>query len=289
MAAAATPCPSQLRACVARNRPPRLAERRPPHGPQGIPGRARQPEALGSGPAPPRRRRAVPLPPGTRGPVRSGRKRLREGLTGDAGVEELGDAPPRLHPLCREAAAALLAQRNCPQGPGPLGILRPASDGPGGGRRGRVRLWHRPRSLGPPWVARPSRRAFRDSCSRDWRLVRRLELVRGGALFLLITVPWHVLVARENPGFLWFYLVNEHFLRFLGHRELVNYASLPASTYLAMTLVWFCPWSIFLPAALRRCWPRTLSGGRAERGSLLILLWAGAVIGFFALSRMRRD
>ncbi len=125
--------------------------------------------------------------------------------------------------------------------------------------------------------------------TRDWRVLRRLELVRGSALFLLITVPWHILVDRQNPGFLWFYVVNEHILRFFGHRQLVNYATLPVATYLAMTLVWFCPWSVFLPAALHRSWPRPLSGDRAERGSLLVLVWAGSVVGFFALSASRLE
>jgi hypothetical protein len=125
--------------------------------------------------------------------------------------------------------------------------------------------------------------------TRDWRLVRRLKLAQGGALFLIIAAPWHILVARENPGFLRFYFINEHILRFLGHRPLVNYASLPVTTYLAITLVWFCPWSIFLPAAIPHCWPRSLSGNRMERGSLLVLLWAGAVVGFFALSSSRLE
>ena len=125
--------------------------------------------------------------------------------------------------------------------------------------------------------------------TRDWRLLRRLELVRGPALLLLLVVPWHVLVEREIPGFLWYYVVNEHILRFFGHRHLVNYATLPVAAYLAMTLVWFCPWSLFLPAALRRLWPRAASGDRAERGTLLILLWAFSVLGFFALSASRLE
>src|ERR1700722_7252234 len=119
--------------------------------------------------------------------------------------------------------------------------------------------------------------------TRDWRLLRRLKLVRGGAIFLLITAPWHALVAWKNPGFLSFYFINEHLNRFLGRRLPLDYTSLPVATYLALTAAWFCPWSVFLPAAIRRCWPRTLSGTRAERGSLLVLLWGGTVIGFFAL------
>jgi 4-amino-4-deoxy-L-arabinose transferase-like glycosyltransferase len=83
--------------------------------------------------------------------------------------------------------------------------------------------------------------------------------------------------------------VNEHFARFVGHRELVNYETLPVATYLLMTLAWFLPWSIFLPAAVRRCWPRPLAGSREARGSLLVLLWAGAVIGLFALNASRLE
>ena len=125
--------------------------------------------------------------------------------------------------------------------------------------------------------------------TRDWQLLRRLELARGGALFLALTVPWHLLIANHYPGFLWFYVMNEHVGRFFGHRQLVNYATLPVPTYLVMTMVWFCPWSVFLPAALRRIWPRLRSEGRQERGALFILLWAGIVIGFFAVSASRLE
>jgi hypothetical protein len=127
------------------------------------------------------------------------------------------------------------------------------------------------------------------SITRDRSALRRLELARGGALFLLIAAPWHVLMAWRNPGFLEFYFVNEHVSRFLGHRQLQNYASLPIGTYLAMILVWFCPWSIFLPAALHRCLPRILASGRAERGTLFVLLWAAGVVSFFALSASRLE
>jgi 4-amino-4-deoxy-L-arabinose transferase-like glycosyltransferase len=89
--------------------------------------------------------------------------------------------------------------------------------------------------------------------TRDWRLLRRLELARGGALFLAIALPWHVLMERNFPGFLRYYLVDKHVYRFLGHPELLSTVSLPVPTYLAMTLAWFCPWSAFLPAAIRRC------------------------------------
>lgn len=37
----------------------------------------------------------------------------------------------------------------------------------------------------------------------------------GILLFLAVSAPWHILVALKNPEFLWFYFVQEHFLRYL--------------------------------------------------------------------------
>ncbi|MBI4573923.1 MAG: glycosyltransferase family 39 protein [candidate division NC10 bacterium] len=125
--------------------------------------------------------------------------------------------------------------------------------------------------------------------TRDWRLLRRLELLRGSAVFLAITAPWHILVGLKNPGFFWFYFVNEHLLRFVGRRHLLDYAPMPLYAFLAMVVVWTFPWSAFLPVALRRYWPRPRAGGREERGFLFILCWAVSVIGFFSLTPSRLE
>src|SRR5207244_3281115 len=44
----------------------------------------------------------------------------------------------------------------------------------------------------------------------------RLLSLRGMLLFLLIAVPWNLLVGMRNQGFFWFYFINEHVRRFLG-------------------------------------------------------------------------
>ena len=50
--------------------------------------------------------------------------------------------------------------------------------------------------------------------SGRWSLVRRLFSPGPLFIFLALTVPWHVEVARRNPDFLSFYFVHEHFDRF---------------------------------------------------------------------------
>jgi 4-amino-4-deoxy-L-arabinose transferase-like glycosyltransferase len=123
--------------------------------------------------------------------------------------------------------------------------------------------------------------------TRDWQLLRRLELLRGSAVVLAITAPWHILVGLKNSGFFWFYFVHEHFLRFVGQREL-DYAPMPLYAFLIMVVVWTFPWSVFLPVALRRYWPRAVVS-REDRAILLVLLWAASVVGFFALTPSRLE
>lgn len=123
----------------------------------------------------------------------------------------------------------------------------------------------------------------------EWRRVGRLALGRGAGLFLALAAPWHALMAMRFPGFLGFYFLNEHVARFLGRRALQNFVSLPVGTYLALTLVWFAPWCLFLPAALRRLWPGFRPLAREDRGMLFVLVWAACIVGFFVVSASRLE
>jgi hypothetical protein len=134
----------------------------------------------------------------------------------------------------------------------------------------------------------------------DWRRWREFRMFSGAVLFLAIAAPWHILAGIRNPGtadhhgFLWFYFVNEHFLRFLGKRYPRDYNKLPAMLYWSLHLVWLFPWSLYLPAAIRTAaqeWRRQHSGtgelaegNFAARTRLLCWILAGVVLIFFALS-----
>ena len=104
----------------------------------------------------------------------------------------------------------------------------------------------------------------------EWRRWRQMRLFTGLFLFLAIAAPWHVLAALRNPdygnpvgnvpspghvhGFLYFYFINEHVLRFLGQRYPHDYNRQSWIAYWLGQLVWLFPWSLFLPAALVRAW-----------------------------------
>ena len=124
----------------------------------------------------------------------------------------------------------------------------------------------------------------------DWRRWREFRLLSGLALLLAIAAPWHVLAALRNQRFLWFYFVNEHFLRFLGRRYPRDYNKLPATLYWSLHLVWLFPWSLYFPAALRAGLRQLRAGARswrtdfAARTRLVCWILAGTVLLFFSLS-----
>jgi 4-amino-4-deoxy-L-arabinose transferase-like glycosyltransferase len=114
---------------------------------------------------------------------------------------------------------------------------------------------------------------------RDWGLLRRLYLVRGGLLFLAIAAPWFVMVSLANPEFARFFFIHEHFERFLT-KEHGRYQ--PAWYFLPILLVGILPWIVSLFPALRSAWARTAPASFQTRRFLL--LWCAVVFIFFSAS-----
>jgi 4-amino-4-deoxy-L-arabinose transferase-like glycosyltransferase len=128
----------------------------------------------------------------------------------------------------------------------------------------------------------------------DLRYLLRMRLLSSAVVFLLVAAPWHVLAALRNPaagqakGFLWFYFVNEHFLRYLGKRYPADYGTFPLVLFWGMLLVWLLPWSAFLPQALRQVRLRLLKSAEwrksPEATLLLFFAWAIVILLFFSFS-----
>jgi 4-amino-4-deoxy-L-arabinose transferase-like glycosyltransferase len=128
------------------------------------------------------------------------------------------------------------------------------------------------------------------SLTGQWRRWQEFRLPSGLLLLFLIAAPWHLLAGFRNPGFFWFYFVNEHFLRFLGERYPKDYNKVPAVLYWSLHLVWLFPWSLYLPVVVRGLW-RDLGSARqasppgfGARTRLLCWIWAGVILTFFAFS-----
>lgn len=113
--------------------------------------------------------------------------------------------------------------------------------------------------------------------------LKRLHLATGLPLFLLIATPWFWRVQRENPEFLQFFFVHEHFERFLTK---VHARVQPFWFFLPIVLIALLPvignW---------RSWRlQSLESGREPgkfRPELFLLLWCVVVVVFFSLSQSK--
>jgi 4-amino-4-deoxy-L-arabinose transferase-like glycosyltransferase len=126
------------------------------------------------------------------------------------------------------------------------------------------------------------------------RHLLKLRLVSSTVVFLAIAAPWHILAALRNPaqghvrGFLWFYFVNEHILRFLNRRVPRDYDTVPLLLFWALLVLWLIPWTFFLPQSLQevpRRWREFRTQmTRRQSAYLLFALWTLVIVGFFSLS-----
>ena len=119
--------------------------------------------------------------------------------------------------------------------------------------------------------------------SRNFSRLRHFHPLKGMLLFFLLAAPWHILVAVRNPGFVWYYFVNEQFLRFLGKRQPLDYESISLPIFWALALAWLFPWSVFLPA-LRHVWRGAMERNGAGDAVKICFCWAFAVFAFFSVS-----
>ena len=114
--------------------------------------------------------------------------------------------------------------------------------------------------------------------TRDFSPWRKLQLKLGLPLFLIVTVPWHWLAAQRLSDFLQFFLIREHFARFLTP---IADRQEPWWFFGWVFLAGTVPWSV---PALRVL----ATGWRSPRGqfspTLFLWIWVVFICLFFSLS-----
>jgi 4-amino-4-deoxy-L-arabinose transferase-like glycosyltransferase len=117
---------------------------------------------------------------------------------------------------------------------------------------------------------------------RDWALLKRLEWLRGGALFMAIVLPWHIAVSNTNPEFARFYFIHEHFERFLtkSHRR-----EEPWWYFWPILFGGFLPWAVMLLPSWIEGWRNKFAA--ADRGfhwQRFAIIWSLFITLFFSIS-----
>ena len=116
-------------------------------------------------------------------------------------------------------------------------------------------------------------------CTGRWRLLGRMRLASGLALFLAVTVPWFVAVSLRNPEFARFFFIHEHFERFTSK---VHGRYQPFWFFVPVLAATMLPWSFFIPGAIGKALrERRHEGGTA---GLFLLIWTFLIFLFFSKS-----
>ncbi len=114
---------------------------------------------------------------------------------------------------------------------------------------------------------------------------RRVDLLRfyldpwAIALFVLVTGPWHLAALHAQPGFAWFYFVNETIMRFLGKRIPDDFHTGPWWYYGPNLLIGFLQWTPVLAIlawrgpALRKGGALTASAQWARNAAVVLTLF----------------
>lgn len=124
---------------------------------------------------------------------------------------------------------------------------------------------------------------------RDFRLLLKLEWIIGLVIFFAICAPWFVLVSAENPEFLQFFFIHEHFERFLStthRREQAWWYFLP------ILFGGFFPWAVALIPAMWWAWQQpgsptndtTSTNSQIFRPLRFVLLYSAFIFLFFSRS-----
>ncbi len=122
---------------------------------------------------------------------------------------------------------------------------------------------------------------------------QKIPWFKGSALMLLIAAPWYIIAEIDSPGFINYFLVGEHFKRFVDpgwHGDLYGVAHKhPHGKIWLLWLFASFPWSFIFLGSLFS-WPvrknKTITFKNACQGSWhsYLLLWAIAPMVFFTLS-----
>ncbi len=108
---------------------------------------------------------------------------------------------------------------------------------------------------------------------RNISFLRKLLSIKGLLLYILVVAPWFVAIAIREKEFLWFFFVDQNFLRFLTQK---HNRSGPIYYFVPVLFGGLFPWSIFIPRAVATLWH--------AKEVKLFLIWFFVVFLFFSLS-----
>jgi 4-amino-4-deoxy-L-arabinose transferase-like glycosyltransferase len=114
--------------------------------------------------------------------------------------------------------------------------------------------------------------------TRQWELIRESRPIQGILLFLVIALPWYILVSIRNPDFFSFFFVNQNLQRYAASRE----HNQPFFYFIPVILAGALPWTFLLPSAVKDLWQRKM-----PQEMIYLLVWFFFILFFFMPSNSK--
>ena len=108
-------------------------------------------------------------------------------------------------------------------------------------------------------------------------------------MFLALLIPWYAVIASRYPGFLQDQFINEQLGHVINRRYPPDNNRVPFLVFWLEHLVFFLPWTFFIPAALAaRSQPISSAAGRPDPlGRDLLVCWFGVTAATLLLSSLQ--
>jgi len=117
-----------------------------------------------------------------------------------------------------------------------------------------------------------------------WRRVAEALWSPAPLVFLVVAVPWFVLVERAAPGFAGIFFVREHFSRFAtGEAKRAG----PIYYFVAAFIAGFVPWTFVAPRSVRQIAESWRARAAAHPDDLFFAIWFCVILVFFSVSRSK--
>lgn len=115
----------------------------------------------------------------------------------------------------------------------------------------------------------------------QWREFKRIHLLKGLMLIAAMTLPWFVLVQKENPDFFHYFFITQHVKRFVSAEHFNNTSNI--WFYGPVIVLGFFPWSIYLFHAIHH----SIKDKENYKIAFFLLIWAGSIFIFFSIPKSK--
>ena len=120
----------------------------------------------------------------------------------------------------------------------------------------------------------------------QWHQLKKLFLPSSILLFIIITVPWHLLAQLKAPEFLRFYLLDQQLFRYT---TLISHRYQPWYFYISVVLLGAAPWVwlCFLPSNIKQLTKLKWTNRHNHQDEYFLLLCVSFIFIFFSCSHSK--